>query len=259
MSTSPAPIKPSPASILQNPDRSTQQTDLFTFLLKRENRRLYLVVFMDDHSRYVVSHALSASSSGALAREALEHGIVNYGPPEEVLTDNGPQYHSWRGKSAFRRLLDKRGIRQIVARPRHPQTLGKTERFWQTLWKECLESGIAVSVEDARQRIGHFIDHYNFQRTHQGIEGLVPADRFFGAADEVRKTIEARVQQNALDLARHGAPRQSVYLTGQVGGEGISLHGEGGRVVLTTHEGRRQEVDLTATGRREQPKEESDG
>ena len=47
-------------------------------------------------------------------------------------------------------------------------------------------------------------------------------------------------------------------LTGQVGGEGISLHGEGGRVVLTTSEGRQQEVDLTATGKREQPKEEND-
>ena len=235
------------------------QTDLFTFLLKRENRRLYLVVFMDDHSRYVVSYSLAASSSGSLAREALEHGIANYGPPEEVLTDNGPQYHSWRGKSAFRKLLDKRGIRQIVARPKRPQTLGKTERFWQTLWKECLESAIPVSVEDARQRVGHFIDYYNFQRTHQGIGGLVPADRFFDAEAEVRKTIEARVKQNALDLARHGMPRQSVYLTGQVGGEGISLHGEGGRVVLTTSEGRQQEVDLTATGKREQPKEESDG
>jgi transposase len=31
------------------------QTDLFTFVLKRQNRRVYLVAFMDDHSRFVVS------------------------------------------------------------------------------------------------------------------------------------------------------------------------------------------------------------
>jgi hypothetical protein len=91
---------------------------------------------------------------------------------------------------------------------------------------------------------------YNFQRTHQGIEGLVPADRFFSAAPEVRKTLEARVAKNALDLARHGTPRQSVYLTGRVGDEGISLHGESGKLVLTTSEGRQQAVDLTASGRR---------
>jgi len=28
------------------------QTDLFTFVLKRQNRRVYLVAFMDDHSRF---------------------------------------------------------------------------------------------------------------------------------------------------------------------------------------------------------------
>src|SRR5262249_50682128 len=65
------------------------QTDLFTFLLKRENRRVWLVAFMDDHSRYVVGYGLHATASGALVREVLEAGVANYGAPEEVLTDNG--------------------------------------------------------------------------------------------------------------------------------------------------------------------------
>jgi hypothetical protein len=74
-----------------------------------------------------------------------------------------------RGKSAFTRELEKRGIRQIVARPRRPQTLGKIERFWGSLWRECVESAAFVDLGDARQRIGHFIDHYNFQRSQRGI------------------------------------------------------------------------------------------
>ena len=36
------------------------QTDLFTFLLKRQNRRLYLVAFLDDHSRFIVGYGLHA-------------------------------------------------------------------------------------------------------------------------------------------------------------------------------------------------------
>ena len=36
------------------------QTDLFTFVLKRQNRRLHLVGFMDDHSRYIVGYGLHA-------------------------------------------------------------------------------------------------------------------------------------------------------------------------------------------------------
>jgi transposase InsO family protein len=231
------------------------QSDLFTFFLKRENRRVHLVVFLDDHSRFIVGYGLHATASGALVREVLEAAIANFGAPEEVLTDNGSQYVTWRGRSAFRRLLDRRGIQHVVARPRHPQTLGKTERFWGTLWRECVEKAIFQGIDDARRRIGLFIDYYNFQRTNQGIEDLVPADRYFDAASEVKATLLARVAANAVDLARDGVPRQAFYLAGRVGGEGISLHGEGGRVILTRADGGREEVDLEAPGRRSEPGE----
>src|SRR6185437_11540116 len=99
--------------------RSNQlwQTDLFTFMLKRQNRRVYLVAFLDDHSRFIVGYGLHASQSGALVLEVLRAAIGSYGPPEEVLTDNGSQYITWRGKSAFTKELEKQGIRQIVAAP----------------------------------------------------------------------------------------------------------------------------------------------
>ena len=226
------------------------QTDLFTFTLKRENRRVHLVAFMDDHSRFIVGYGLHASSAGAPVREVFEAAIANYGAPEEVLTDNGSQYRTWRGKSAFSKLCERRGIHQIVARPRHPQTLGKAERFWGTLWRECLESGIFQGMEDARKRIGLFIDHYNFQRPHQGIDGHFPADRFFSATPEVLATLKSRVALNALELARNGIPRKTMYLTGKVGGVGIALHSEGDKVILTSENGVREEVDLASSGKR---------
>jgi len=220
------------------------QTDLFTFILKRQNRRVYLVAFLDDHSRYVVAYGLHASQSGALVLEVLRAGLAGGGTPEEILTDNGSQYVTWRGKSAFTKELEKQGIRQVVAAPRRPQTLGKIERFWGTLWRECLEAAVFIDLGDAQKRIGLFIDHYNFQRPHQGIDGLVPADRFFGAASAVRQTLAQRVAANALELARQGLPRPPFYLTGQVGGQPFSVHAEGERVILTGTAGARQEVDL---------------
>jgi transposase InsO family protein len=107
--------------------RSNQlwQTDLFTFVLKRQNRRVYLVAFMDDHSRFVTGFGLHASQSTALVLEVLRTAISSYGVPEEILTDNGTQYVTWRGKSAFTKELEKRGIRQVVASPRRPQTLSQ--------------------------------------------------------------------------------------------------------------------------------------
>jgi transposase InsO family protein len=221
------------------------QTDLFTFILKRQNRRLYLVAFMDDHSRFVVAFGLHASQSTALVIEVLRAAISSYQPPEEILSDNGTQYVTWRGKSAFARELEKRGVKHLISAPQHPQTLGKIERFWGTLWRECVESAIFLDLEDARRRIGLFIDHYNFQRPHRALGGLVPADRFFGTAPEVLRTLKARVASNALDLARDGIPRNPFYLTGQVGGKPFSVHAEGERVFLSRGDGR-EEVELSS-------------
>lgn len=126
------------------------QTDLFTFVLKRQNRRLHLVGFSDDHSRFVVGYGLHASASSALVLEVLRAAIASYGPPEEILTDNGPQYVIWRGKSQFSRELEQQGIRQVISRPKHAQTLGKVERFWGTLWRECLQRAVFLDLEDTR-------------------------------------------------------------------------------------------------------------
>ncbi len=227
------------------------QTDLFTFILKRQNRRVYLVAFMDDHSRFIVGYGLHGSQSTALVLEVLRAAIASYRPPEEILTDNGTQYHTWRGKSVFTTELERLGIKQIVAAPRHPQTLGKIERFWGSLWRECVERAVFIDLDDARRRIGLFIDHYNFQRPHQGIAGLVPADRYFSAAPGVLRTLKERVAANALDLARHGEPRAPFYLTGQVGGKSFSVHAEGERVILRREGAAREEVDLVPPGETE--------
>jgi hypothetical protein len=153
----------------------------------------------------------------------------------------------------------RRGIGQIVASPRRPQTLGKIERFWGTLWRELVEGAVFQDLEEARSRIAHFIAYYNFQRTHQGIDGLVPADRYFEAAPEVRQSLQKHVANNAQSLALHGEPRKQIYLTGRVGDESISLHSEGDKVVLNGAEGVREEVDLKAPGRRVPADEEAPG
>jgi len=220
------------------------QTDLFTFVLKRQNRRVYLVAFLDDNSRFLVGYGLHASQSSALVLEVVRAALTAYGTPLEILTDNGSQYITWRGTSAFSKELRGRGIKQIVASPRHPQTLGKIERFWGTLWRECVKSAVFIDLADARKRIGHFVDYYNFHRSHRGIEGLVPADRYFDLAPQVRKTLQDRVSANALELARNGLPKAPFYLTGQAGGKTFSVHAEGERVILSQDGGDRQEVDL---------------
>jgi len=221
-------------------------TDIFTFVLKKQNRRVYLVGYLDDHSRFITAFGVHTSATAAVVLEILTTGITSFGPPEEVLTDNGPQYASWRGRSRFNREVEKLGIRQVLARPKRPQTLGKIERFWQTLNRECVERAIFEDLTDARRRIGHFVDYYNFRRPHQGIDGSAPADRYFGVASEVKEMLEKRVADNALELARHGLPKRPLYLTGAVGDKTFSVHTAGERVVLSRGGGKPEEIDLVA-------------
>jgi transposase InsO family protein len=246
VTTSPHPDKP--RQFERAKPNQLWQTDLFTFVLKRQNRRVYMVAFMDDHSRFITGYGLHASQSAALVLEVVRAAIVAYGTPEEMLTDNGSQYVTWRGTSAFHREMEQRGIKHIVAKPQRPQTLGKIERFWGTLWRECAETAVFVDLEDARRRIGHFIDYYNFQRPHRGIDGLVPADRFFGAASEVLATLRKRVALNAFELARDGVPKAPFYLTGRIGERAFSVHAEGERMILKREGEERTEIDLGAAG-----------
>ena len=116
------------------------------------------------------------------------------------------------------------------------------------MWRECIETAIFVDSTDARTRIGHFIDYYNFQRTHQGIKGLVPADRFFEAAPYIKDTLKKRVDANALTIAKNGIPKDPFYITGKVGGKSFSVHAEGERMILTPEDGQRRQIDLVAPG-----------
>ncbi len=210
------------------------QSDITSFVLARHSSRVYLVAFMDDYSRYVVSWGLHLRQTGDVVIGALQEGIQRFGKPEEVLTDQGRQYYSWRGKSDFGKLLVKEGIRHVLSRSHHPQTLGKCERFWETVGQEFWERVHPQELADTRERFAHFIAHYNHFRPHQGIDGMVPADRFFGLESEVRKVLEQTFKQNEIRLAVGEAPRSPVFLVGQIGDQPLSLHGESGKLVLQT-------------------------
>jgi len=202
------------------------QSDLFTFLL-RKHERVYVAAFLDDHSRYLVSLALAHHQKSSLVLEALARGIAEYGAPREILTDQGRQYTSWRGNTEFEAELKRHGIRHVKSRPHHPQTCGKIERFWKTLWEELLSCTVFADFTDCERRIALFIQHYNFQRPHQALDGLVPADRYFRAAAPVRTAIEANVQANALRLARERSPKLPFYLVGRLGDRDLAISAAG--------------------------------
>jgi transposase InsO family protein len=233
------------------------QSDITSYVLARPGRRAHLVVFLDDFSRYVVSWSLHLRISSITVGETLLEGVARFGKPEEVLTDQGPQYFAWRGKCDFQKLLAREGIRHVVARTHHPQTLGKCERLWKSVADELWDRTRPRDLAEARVRLDHYFRHYNHFRPHGGIGGLVPADRFFGAEKAVRDGVEAAIEKNELQLALGERPRTSVFLFGQVGDEQVSLHGERGRLVVQTRQGS-QEVDIEDLGTTREVNDDAD-
>jgi len=224
------------------------QTDITSFVLTRHSQRVYLTVFLDDYSRYVVSWGLYLHQKQDIVIETLLSGIERFGKPKEVLTDQGRQYFAWRGKSDFQKLLIREGIQHVVARTHHPQTVGKTERFWATVGEEFWERIQPQELTEAKERFGHFVAHYNHFRPHQGIDGMVPADRFFGVANQVREAMEKTMDRNELHLALGEKPRKPVFLVGQIGDQQVSMHGEKGRLIFQTQDGNLQEMGLEGLG-----------
>lgn len=234
------------------------QTDITYLNVPWSRGPLYLIAFLDDHSRYVVGHGLFTHQRADIAVDVFLEACVRFGKPKELLSDQGRQYFAWRGKSAFQKMLAKEGVAHVVARAHHPETVGKTERFWETLKRELWDRVHPKDLEEARARISHFIAHHNHQRPHQSLDGLVPADRFFGVASQVREAIEKEIAKNELRIALGEAPRKPVYLVGQVDGMTVSMHGEQGRLVVQTPNGQRQEIEAKDLGAFPSQKEMSD-
>jgi putative transposase len=129
----------------------------------------WLIAYIDDHSRFIVSAGLYDNATAENAIECLLEGIKRYGPPKEILTDHGTQFYSVRrGESEFDKKLKELGIIHILSGIGKPTTTGKIERFF---WTYTLEGSSFNTLE-------YFIYDYNHIRPHQSLEYQTPAERY---------------------------------------------------------------------------------
>ena len=219
------------------------QIDIFTFQLKRMYS-VYLVGIIDDHSRYMVGWGLYRRQTAEAVLEVVKGAFGQWGPPRELLSDNGRQFVAWRGKSRFQRMLNQQGVQHVRSASHHPQTLGKIERFWQTIWREYLSEAVYASFADACQRLDHWMAYYNHQRPHQGIDGSCPADRFYGLAGDVEEAIKQGCAENAHRLALGQEPKPPLYLLGQLGGTDVRVTRQGDEIEVKVGEAVREVIRL---------------
>jgi transposase InsO family protein len=163
---------------------------------------LYLVVILDDHSRYCIAAELVRDQRAETLIGVLHNAVTAYGAPGKLLTDQGSGFYSWsREQTRFQEYLDDSKIEHVVAEPHSPQTQGKVERFIQTIRDELLSRVKFTGFEDAQAQIRSYVYSYNVDRPHQGIGGSRPADRFHGVAGEVAR-VETQLAGREVDPER---------------------------------------------------------
>lgn len=189
------------------------QMDILEFFINK--LKVYLIILLDDFSRFIVGHRLLTKTSIDEVIGLVQQSIDRYGKMEEMLTDRGFVFYSWQGANRFEKYLEVEGIDHTHASAHHPQTLGKIEALNGRLRTELLKQEHFCGIQEARTAIGGWIFQYNYERTHQGLGGLlVPADRFHGLTDPVVSHVgKAFDLSNGHWYASAGIERSIVNLT----------------------------------------------
>ena len=142
------------------------------------NGDIYEVLnIIDDHSRLcVASRAMKVVKATDVVR-VLHHAGATWGYPASFLTDNGLIFSTGRRHQvagATEQALFSLGIAAKHARPYHPQTCGKVERFHQTM-KKFLAAQERIETKKQLQRaLDRFVVYYNEIRPHRGVGRRTP-------------------------------------------------------------------------------------
>ena len=103
-------------------------SDLFEF------RGDHYLLVVDYYSKWPCVTRINSLTTSAVVKE-LERIFTDFGCPEVLISDNGPQY----GSAEFRQFCSQRQINHKTSSPEYPQSNGLAERFVQTAKKNLLK------------------------------------------------------------------------------------------------------------------------
>jgi transposase InsO family protein len=154
----------------------------------------YLCSVLDGYSRYIVHWEIRESMTEQDVEIILQRAREKY--PEHnprIISDNGPQFIA----RDFKEFIRISGMSHVRTSPYYPQSNGKIERWHQSLKRECIRPFCPLSLGEAQDIVGRFVEHYNNQRLHSAIGYVTPKDKLEGQEKKIfaqrdRKLQEAR-------------------------------------------------------------------
>ena len=157
-----------------------------------------LVTVLDAYSRYVVHWELLTSMRAADVRRVIQQALEKTGAKPQIVSDNGSQFTA----AEFKQLVRMFELEHIRIRTYHPESNGVLERFHRSTREELAEEDLG-HLGRARERIGRWVEHYNEERLHAGIDYLPPAEYYRGDPP-------VRLEERKKKLAQARANRETV-------------------------------------------------
>jgi transposase len=178
------------------------QTD-FTYFKIKGWGWYYFSSVLDDYSRYIIAWKLFSTMSASDVQELMDLAIEKTGVENvkvkhrpRLLSDNGPCYVSGQ----LQEYLKDQEIRHIRGRPYHPMTQGKIERFHRSM-KNVINLENYYYPWELEERLEGFVNYYNYERYHESIDNVTPADVYAGRRNEILNERE-RIKQETLKRRR---------------------------------------------------------
>ena len=106
---------------------STVNIDLFGPLASGET----ILGVVDQYSKWPELYVLKGGVSTEKVTKALDELFARFGNAEKLVSDNGPQFNSWK----FSNFMEKKGIKHHLITPYYPQANSTVERFFRCLKK----------------------------------------------------------------------------------------------------------------------------
>ena len=161
--------------------------------------KMFLAV-VDAYSKWgEVIEMNQTTTAKTIAR--LRTTFATYGIPEQIVSDNGPQFIS----SDFAEFLKKNGVQHTRASPYHPATNGKAERFVRT-FKEAMKTTQSDGLT-LPHRINNFL--LTYRTTPHTTTGTPPCELLMGRSLRTRwDLLKPSTDEN---VRRHQVTQKSLH------------------------------------------------
>lgn len=163
----PRPLPVSPGALLQ--------ADTVHIMLP-DGSRLYVYTLIDVYSRWAyaeVSEKIRAYVSASFVARAQRKALFCF---TMIQTDHGPEF-----STRFTHILGRRKLAHRHSRVRQCNDNAHIERFNRTIQDECL-TGVPRTVPSFSRAISKYLQYYNSDRMHMGIDFKTPAQMLSGVA-----------------------------------------------------------------------------